>query len=1131
MSRKVLLSAIVFWIAITGSVRVQAAWNVEADFSIAAGNPNGQWSYGSAANLTIPYVITLYDNGLAVTGELAGLELWRTGAISDPVDTHNTTDSAISPSFGAVWPAHSAAFHPGPDGQYSLYRWTAVANGFYEVSAIFSVGHPNKTTTDVHILVNGSAAEGYEIFAGAIDAQANGNGDTESYSGLVFLQAGDTVDFAVGYGNGSHNSDTTLIDATITQLAGEPVLWLKAGEGVSSDGSGVALWQNQSDPNNHAVRQFGNPQATTATFPNGDFPVIRFNGDDGFYLADAAALRLSTLSIYMVGSIDAGSQSQVFLSNYTDIQGFVLGISDTAAETVKWFTAAPGAPLEPETALKTERPYLITAVQDGGSSAKSLRVNTQEVASGTAALTYTSQTIAGVGVLEPGRQFLTGDIAEILVVDSADAAVREAAENYLMGKYGILPPPQNCGDAGMEYLYFDFNRDCYIDLQDFALFTKEWLYCNDPENTTCVDFWDIAAQQEQEEAADWVKDKFTGTAPAVPFSFVYDGVPSDDFLSGWPLSQSQMSLDANRTQYTLTYTDPATGLEVKCVAVAYNDYPTVEWTVYFKNTAAGNTPILEDILALDDAFTKLNGQDFLLHHFKGAPSTPNDYQPYETVLEPQASKTLSAAGGRSTNKDMSYFNLETGDKGVIVVVGWPGQWSATLSHSAANTMTITAGQELTHLRLYPGEEIRSPLMVVQFWQRDWLRSQNIWRRWMLAHNLPRPGGSLPEPMMSACSSSQYNEMCNANEENQKMFINRYVEEQIPLDFWHMDAGWYITSNCWPGTGTWEVDTSRFPNGLRAISDHAHANGMDIILWFEPERVTSGTWLTNNHPDWVLGGSGGGLLNLGHAEAWNWLVNHVDGLINSEGVDLYRQDFNMDPLGYWRGADAADRQGMTEIKHVVGYLAYWDELRRRHPDMLIDTCASGGRRNDLETLRRSVPLLRSDTIFGPVDQQCHTYGIAFWIPYHGSGQRAEDTYTFRSCMLPYNTACWDVRNYGLDYNFLRQKTAEWRSINHYYLGDYYPLTDYSLSNGDWMAWQFDRPDLGEGMVQAFRRASAAVASMIFKPRGLDADAWYLVKNLDETSSTRIYGKDLLIQGITVHIPSQPGAVVITYQKDN
>src|ERR1039457_1103667 len=87
-----------------------------------------------------------------------------------------------------------------------------------------------------------------------------------------------------------------------------------------------------------------------------------------------------------------------------------------------------------------------------------------------------------------------------------------------------------------------------------------------------------------------------------------------------------------------------------------------------------------------------------------------------------------------------------------------------------------------------------------------------------------------------------------------------------------------------------------------------------------------------------------------------------------------------PISIWRANDASDRQGITEIKHVVGYLAYWDELRRRFPAMLIDTCASGGRRNDLETLRRAVPLWRSDFAYEPAAMQQMTYGMALWIPY-------------------------------------------------------------------------------------------------------------------------------------------------------
>jgi hypothetical protein len=95
--------------------------------------------------------------------------------------------------------------------------------------------------------------------------------------------------------------------------------------------------------------------------------------------------------------------------------------------------------------------------------------------------------------------------------------------------------------------------------------------------------------------------------------------------------------------------------------------------------------------------------------------------------------------------------------------------------------------------------------------------------------------------------------------------------------------------------------------------------MQTIVWFEPERVTPGTWLADRHPEWVLGGSNGGLLNLGNPDAWKWLTNHIDKFLTDQGIDHYRQDFNMDPLSYWRKNDTKDRQGITEIKHVTAIL--------------------------------------------------------------------------------------------------------------------------------------------------------------------------------------------------------------------
>jgi alpha-galactosidase len=629
---------------------------------------------------------------------------------------------------------------------------------------------------------------------------------------------------------------------------------------------------------------------------------------------------------------------------------------------------------------------------------------------------------------------------------------------------------------------------------------------------------------------------FDGPGPALPsieppYAFEYGGRPSAEFLDQWPVERSSRDLDSDRRQHVVIHRDPASGLVVRCEAIEYLDFPIVEWTVYFRNNGPNDTPILANIQSLDEVFPVGGQGQFLLRHFRGSPCTARDYEPLQTPLPPGEEKRISAAGGRPTNSDMPYFNLDEGDHGFIIAVGWPGQWAAQFEAVADGGIRVIAGQETTHVTLHPGEEIRTPLMVLQHWRGDWIDAQNIWRRWMIAHNLPRPGGAVPRLQMAACSSHQFGEMIHADSASQILFIDRYLEERLPLDYWWMDAGWYPCDGQWPKTGTWEVDQTRFPGGLRPISDHAHERGVKTIVWFEPERVHRGTWLTEEHPDWVLGGEGGGLLNLGDPVVLNWLTKHVDQLITEQGIDLYRQDFNMDPLGFWQANDAPDRRGMTENRHVTAYLAYWDELRRRHPEMLIDTCASGGRRNDLETLRRAVPLLRSDYIMEPVGNQGHTYGMSFWIPFQGtgSGSRELSPYLLRSTMVNHFTACFDVRDHDLDYDMIRRVVGQWRDYGFNYMGDYYPLTDYNLDPQLWIAWQFDRPEEGKGMVQAFRRDRSPYEAARFKLRGLDSEADYLVRNLDTNETQSHSGRALMEIGLAVTIPLQPGDAVLTYSR--
>jgi alpha-galactosidase len=251
---------------------------------------------------------------------------------------------------------------------------------------------------------------------------------------------------------------------------------------------------------------------------------------------------------------------------------------------------------------------------------------------------------------------------------------------------------------------------------------------------------------------------------------------------------------------------------------------------------------------------------------------------------------------------------------------------------------------------------------------------------------------------------------------------------------------------------------------------------------------------------------------------------------------------MDPLDIWRKNDAPDRQGNTEIRHITGYLAYWDELRRRHPNMLIDSCASGGRRNDLETMRRAVPLWRSDHAYFAVAGQCMTHGLSLWLPYfgtgtvaarnapyYGSGLTPVEPYAFWSNVTPGLCTGFDMRVKELDYTALRRLIGQWRQIIPNYYGDYYPLTAWTRDETSWMAWQFDRPETGEGLVQVFRRENSVYESARFPLRGLDANARYAVVNLDAPEPKEFAGRQLMEKGLPVTLTEKPAATVITYKR--
>lgn len=93
---------------------------------------------------------------------------------------------------------------------------------------------------------------------------------------------------------------------------------------------------------------------------------------------------------------------------------------------------------------------------------------------------------------------------------------------------------------------------------------------------------------------------------------------------------------------------------------------------------------------------------------------------------PWTEARFASLNGRPTDPCFPYYNLDWKGQGVIVVLGWPGQWSSSFTSDAEGNVHVSGGQELTHLALHPGEEVRSPRMVMLFWRGgNWIDARTI----------------------------------------------------------------------------------------------------------------------------------------------------------------------------------------------------------------------------------------------------------------------------------------------------------------------------------------------------------------------------------------------------------------------
>jgi alpha-galactosidase len=619
----------------------------------------------------------------------------------------------------------------------------------------------------------------------------------------------------------------------------------------------------------------------------------------------------------------------------------------------------------------------------------------------------------------------------------------------------------------------------------------------------------------------------------LPFSFVCGGKTSAELLAGWKREEKAEPEQGGSEKRTITWTDPATGLEVACEIRLFANYPAMDWVLCFRNTGQADAPLLEKILPLDLSITLRQSGDVVFHHSHGSTCTETDFLPLDQKVGPNGQVSLAPNGGRSTDGRLPFYNLAWSDGGLVGAVGWTGQWALDMRRDAAQHLTLRAGLQTSRFVLHPGERVRTPRILLVLWKgQDRLRGHNLLRRLILDHYAPRLDGQVAVPPVTENTWFTYNEGNKTNEQNQ--LENIAAIAPLGVECYWLDAGWF--EGGWPGgAGSWVPKADAFPRGLKPLGDAAHAKKMRFVVWFEPERVAMSSRIAKEHPEWVLrAGGGDGLLNLGNPAARQWLTDFLSKCISDWGIDIYRNDFNIDPLRFWKAADQPGREGLTEIRYIEGLYTMWDELRRRHPGLTIDNCASGGRRIDLELLSRSYPLWRSDTQCGgkpqPVWDQVQTAGLSLYVPLHAGGVWGFDPYPMRSVATTGMNICPNPLAKDFPTDAAVRGIKEVLMLRPSYLGDFYPLTEIGLDERHWCGWQFDRPELGGGFAVFFRRAQSRYTGLEAQLRGLDPGATYEVsfyETFELKEKKTLSGAELA--KLPVSIVAAPGSLLVTYGK--
>jgi len=436
--------------------------------------------------------------------------------------------------------------------------------------------------------------------------------------------------------------------------------------------------------------------------------------------------------------------------------------------------------------------------------------------------------------------------------------------------------------------------------------------------------------------------------------------------------------------------------------------------------------------------------------------------------------------------------------------------------------------------LKKGEEFVTPEVVMAYTDKGLNNLSQTYHK-LYTNNLVRGKGKhLPKPILLNNWEATFMDF---TEESILKIASKAKEAGAEL--FVLDDGWFgKRDDDTSGLGDWFENTKKLPEGMKGLARKVNDLGLEFGFWIEPEMVNPDSDLYRAHPDWAFAVPGKKpslgrhqlVLDFSRQEVVDYIYDMLFKVIDGANIAYIKWDMNRSITEcYSKGADA-DSQGMVYHKYVLGVYSLYERLIAAFPNILFESCSSGGARFDAGLLYYASQAWCSDNT-DSVDRIFIQTGTSYGYPISSIGSHVSavpNQQTGRTTSIDFraNVAYFGTFGYELDLNHISEEEFEQvkkqivfmkenRELIQY--GDFYRLK--SPFENDLSAWMVVSEDKKKAILGCYSiKSNVNSLPAYVKLAGLDPDELYTIGDYS------YYGDELMNVGILLNERTAPGFTI-------